>query len=421
MRIQSYLLLLLAFACGIAGSFLVAATFFWAKPNASKKVDNRPRTEVIVAKHDIQVGSRLDASMIRYQSAVIDEVPDRAIFNFGALNGKKTIYTIPEGCPICEEMLADFQTQETESKAFIPPGYRVVPIQVEKVHGSAASFVPGSQADITVIPHQRSGSLIEKKNAVLGITPAESREVVFEKVSVFSVRSIVADASQNASGVAQVEEVTVLLTPAQLETLTRQSRQGMLRLSPVVDQPEPLPNFNEAIAKQPVLEEVASVPLPPTAPPTTVAAVPELPVAAPVVVRQTQPILPEVRPILPESKPLPINPVESKNVQFAETVPAMEMPVSEPVRPSGTVSFVVPRAVPSPSPAGVSAVGAKGVANRPFEGNNGTNATSQEMPMFRPRHATAEPNAAAPASFNPFNMGAGRTSSRHADMPMTRQ
>jgi hypothetical protein len=386
----------------------------------------------------------IDASHIRYQSAVIEEVPERTLTNFNSVSGRKAIYSIPEGCPICEEMIADSLVKESDSKLFVPPGYRVVPIRIAKTNGKPTSFVPGELTDIAIVPRQPSGSLAEKRNTVLGITPSSKREVLFEKVTVFSTRALVAESADGRSSDAQLDEVSVLLTQSQLDTLVRQSQLGTLRLSPVVKEIDiPKKYKDEVIAKKRDVESAAIKS--PVASPIALPAIEEKLAddAVSETVAKTEPVVNEATPVfetlsqaspsVPAVKQLNVEPpvAEQRAKQIVEKI--VEQPptqkvvklssvteskpvvdsgndsetILQPMQPSKNLSFVAPslKVLPTtetPSPR------AAGVANIPFsQENNKPSASFQSVSTTQQVVEPAtEKNVTPVPHFNPFNMGA---------------
>lgn len=236
MRITSYILLLLAFATGVAASFGVAAVFFWKKPAPKQVAVAKPTIQVIVAKNDIPAGTRMHASLVRYLAAPIDEVPEQAIVNFRNLDNMKARLNIVQGCPICPEMLQPATAAKEQSDVFVPPGYRVVPIRIEKSRGESA-LTAGSQTNIVVVPRRRSGDLIEKHNAVLRLDSAEQRKVLMENVTVHSVQTTLTP-SEDKGFQTRIEEVSLLLTQPDFDKLLAACHEGTLRLTPVSKSPD---------------------------------------------------------------------------------------------------------------------------------------------------------------------------------------
>ncbi|MDR3109857.1 MAG: Flp pilus assembly protein CpaB [Planctomycetaceae bacterium] len=450
MRFRSYFILCLAFATGVACSFFVAATFFWAKPeSAVNKIDKRPRTEIIISKCEIPAGTLIDANLIRYQSVVIDEVPEKTLTNFNSVSGRKAVYNIPEGCPICEEMITDPLVSDSDSKLFVPPGYRAVPIRIAKVNGKSTSFVPGELTDIAVVPRQPSGSLAEKRNNVLGINSSSKREVLFENVTVFSTRALTTESADGRSSDTQLDEITVLLTQSQLDTLERQSQLGTLRLSPVVKEIATPKKYKDGvIAKKQVLES-ASVE-PPLALPVALPSVDETTTKTEPVVSKSEPkpetvgiksvpvfeTLPQAPPLVPTVKPLTVEQsvveptiveqrakqvveptiieqppmpqvVKSSSVTKSKPIVVDNVSASEttlqPTQPSRNLSFVVPNLKVLPTTE-TSSPRASGVSNRPFSQESGKPAASFKAVSTTQVEPVAEKNIVPVPHFNPFDM-----------------
>ena len=279
MRIGRLLLLLFAFAVGIAGAFAVAYFTFDAKPAAV--VDKGPAIKILVAKLPIAVGEEISAEAVVFQDVPVCELPDGAFTNFFRAYRRRPAYPISPGCPICEDLLIPQTADVEESVKFVPVGSQILVLEVEQIRlnrDSDGVQFPITQVlstedsvDIRVVSRQDSqGELIERKNSILRIYASEKTEqredigeLVLENVPIYDVRS-----SGQAIEGKQHQTVSLLLENEQAEKLHQANRDGRLRIalhtkqeSEPMEGPMTDENLQAAAESQPAIE-----PAPPSPP-----------------------------------------------------------------------------------------------------------------------------------------------------------
>lgn len=268
MRFTSYLLLLVSFACGIAGSFLVAYTFFWRKPNFTVPPQTIP---IIVARTDIAAGVELTASLVAFERVAVDEIPERAVARFSDIVNQRTLYPIAQGYPICRDMIAARRSEANQTApGFVPIGFRVVPVEVSQPKATPPLAVDG-RVNLMVDQSENASRFVMMRKETLG--DRTTMKQVLSGVMVHSVSEVA------ATDDTQHHIVSLLLTPEQYEALLAASQEGKLRIAiatPVA----------EIATVTPVAEIATAIPVAEIATAAPVAASPiaDVPAPAPVLV-----------------------------------------------------------------------------------------------------------------------------------------
>ncbi|MGL4943117.1 MAG: hypothetical protein ACRC46_07995 [Thermoguttaceae bacterium] len=314
MRLTSYLLLLVSFACGIAGSFLIAYTFFWKKVVVAAPTQMIP---IIVAKDDIPVGAEIAAAHVTFEHVAVDDVPDGAVARFSDVLYGRTLYPISRGYPICRDMIVP-RRKSTDSKAtgFVPIGFRVVPVEVTQPPGSTTLEV-NERVNLMVDRSDSTSRFELMRQETLG--GRATIKPVLDGVLVHEVSEVA------ASDTLQHHVVSLLLTNEQYEMLLSASQEGKLRI---------------AIAAPPVANSVSTPQVAATAP---VKAEPTPPVSAAVVAPVHKPVVSAVVNTAPpmvaapaaspftetvlDEVPLPVEPASQSQPTAPATASAWETPV----------------------------------------------------------------------------------------------
>ncbi len=242
MRIFSSLLLVVSFALGIVSAFVVAYYTFDAKP--AEVVDRGPTVKILVAKKEIPVGLEIRAEDIRFTDVPVAEIPKEAITNFMQVYRRRTAYSIPVGCPICEDLLMPKAVTDAGENRFLPAGTQIVTLEIGSVRqGDVLSepnipiahiLQPGKKIDIHVVPeNEPQGELIEKKLAVINSVAeknpkAEAGEIVLENIEVHQVHGQAG--AKNSTG-RQLQAFSMILDDSASLRLAEAAKTGRLRVS----------------------------------------------------------------------------------------------------------------------------------------------------------------------------------------------
>jgi pilus assembly protein CpaB len=161
---------------------------------------------LVVAKHDIQVGSVIQASDLD-EVAWGAPIPDEALKNIPEIVGRGVIATIYQNEPVLLRRLAPIGAGAGLA-ATIPVGMRAVALRVNEVVGLAGFVVPGMHVDVLMVGNSPNGD-----QARFG---ALSRTIL-QDIAVLSAGQSLDKTSDGKPQTAQV--VNLLVTPAQAEIL----------------------------------------------------------------------------------------------------------------------------------------------------------------------------------------------------------
>lgn len=197
-------------ASGILG--LVAATMAatWLQQRAVAA------DKVVVAAVDIQLGSRLDAQMLRVAQWPAGSVPPGAFTDPRALQDRVVRTSLLPGEPVLQSKLAPVGTQGGLS-AVIAPGARAITVRVNDVIGVAGFALPGNYVDI-LVSTQADGAGSEQR---------QISKIVLQHILVLAVAQ---EASRDETRPRVVNAVTLEVTPEQAEKLDLARSIGTLSL-----------------------------------------------------------------------------------------------------------------------------------------------------------------------------------------------
>lgn len=174
-------------------------------------------SKVVVAAGDIQLGSRLNAQMLKTVDWPAGGIPPGAIAKAEALEDRVVKTSVLRGEPILEAKLAPIGTKGGLS-AVIPEGKRAMTVRVNDVIGVAGFALPGNYVDIVVNTQlEGNGGRGEKQIS----------KIVLEHILVLAVAQ---EASRDETKPRVVNAVTLELTPEQAEKLDLARSVGTLSL-----------------------------------------------------------------------------------------------------------------------------------------------------------------------------------------------
>jgi pilus assembly protein CpaB len=171
---------------------------------------------IVVAAHDLHIGSRLDPTAIRLARWSRDSVPPGAFTDTMAVVGKFVKTPFVENEPIVGDRLFTGAKTAGVMPLLIPGGMRAMSVPVDEVSDIAGFVLPGSDVDILVALQDTS-------------TGGQSfSKIVLQNVEVLAVAQ---EIEENKDEPKVVKVVTVLVTPEEAERLALASREGTLRLA----------------------------------------------------------------------------------------------------------------------------------------------------------------------------------------------
>jgi pilus assembly protein CpaB len=217
MRPKSLLLLALALGCGLVASIGISQVMDRnSKPQVALET-----TPIYVAKHNINLGDPIDASMLSLQEWPKDKVPRGAISNLEDLEGRRPRTAIIEGEPILDaKLLAPGQIADPIRS--IPPHMRLKTIAVDAEKSAAGLLGPGDRVDVEVFVKA------DAKNNI----PQAQTKVILQNIRVFAVDSTVQRSPDGGEERTIAKTVSLMLTPEQATKLTLAENLGIVSLIP---------------------------------------------------------------------------------------------------------------------------------------------------------------------------------------------
>ena len=176
--------------------------------------------DVVVAKVDIPVGSRIIAEQLTVAQFPADVTPEGAISTIDdKLVGRVVVTSISPRDPVTEFKLAPVGAAGGLS-SIIPEGYRAMTVAVNDVVGVSGFIMPGALVDIVVVITPPKGSGNEEMIS----------KIVLQNIKVLANGQNI-DKPQNARETERaVKAVTLQVTPEQAEKLALASTEGKLQL-----------------------------------------------------------------------------------------------------------------------------------------------------------------------------------------------
>ncbi len=217
MRPKSLLLLALALGCGLVASIGISQVM----DRNSRPAVALETTPIYVAKHNINLGDPIDASMLSLQEWPKDKVPRGAISSLEDLEGRRPRTAIIEGEPILDaKLLAPGQIADPIRS--IAPGMRLKTISVDAEKSVAGLLGPGDRVDV---------ELFVKADAKNNIMQAQTK-VILQNIRVFAVDATVQRSPDGGEEKTIAKTVSLMLTPEQATKLTLAENMGIISLIP---------------------------------------------------------------------------------------------------------------------------------------------------------------------------------------------
>ncbi|MCS7239294.1 MAG: Flp pilus assembly protein CpaB [Thermoguttaceae bacterium] len=219
MRNRSLILLGIAVSCGLIAS--VGVTRALSKRNGLASAGPVEFVPIIVAAQDIPMGDMITEQMIRTEPWPKNKIPAAAIREAERVLGRRPKTRIYANTPILENQLLAKGEAAVDPTEHIPPGYRVVSVQVDEVIGAGRLIRPGDRVDLLVFI---------QRNLQRGIPETVTRTVL-QDVKVFAVGDqFDLQEAENKRSIA-ARSVSLLVTPRQAEILMLATELGSIRLS----------------------------------------------------------------------------------------------------------------------------------------------------------------------------------------------
>lgn len=195
--------------------------------------------KVVIAAVDVDLGSKLTPEMLRLVDWPSGSIPDGAIVDPQALDGRVLKTSVLRGEAILESKLAPVGTKGGLS-AVVMEGKRAMTVRVNDVIGVAGFALPGNYVDILVNTTDDAKANTKEK-VDLSIS-----KIVLEHILVLAVAQ---EASRDDTKPKVVNAVTLEVTPEQAEKLDLARSVGTLSLV-LRNQVDPKPVETSGITKQ---------------------------------------------------------------------------------------------------------------------------------------------------------------------------
>ena len=171
---------------------------------------------VVVAAHDLHIGSKLDPTAVKLTRWSRNSVPPGAFTNVSAVLGKYVKTPFVQNEPIVAGRLFTGVRTAGVMPLLIPPGMRAMSVPVDAVSDIAGFVLPGSHVDI----------LVALSDPATGGRPFS--KIVLQNVETLAVAQ---EIEQTKDEPKVVKVVTLLVNPEEAERLALASREGTLRLA----------------------------------------------------------------------------------------------------------------------------------------------------------------------------------------------
>ena len=176
--------------------------------------------DVVVAKVEIPVGSRVIPEQLTIAQFPADVTPEGAIGTIDdRLIGRVVVTAISPRDPITESKLAPVGAAGGLSSV-IPEGYRAMTVKVDDVVGVSGFIMPGTLVDIVVVITPPKGSSNEEMIS----------KIVLQNIKVLASGQNIDKPKNDREVERSIRAVTLQVTPEQAEKLALASSEGKLQL-----------------------------------------------------------------------------------------------------------------------------------------------------------------------------------------------
>lgn len=186
---------------------------------ASAQEYTRNLSNVVIAKTDIEIGSRIIAEQLAVAQFPRNVAPAGTFTKIDEnLVGRIAVTRIAAREPITENRLAP-EGSAAGLSAIIPEGYRAMNVRVDDVVGISGFIMPGTLVDIVVVIEPPDNSQNRERIS----------KIVLQNIKVLANGANL-DRPKNEKEAERVKTVTLQVTPDQAEKLALASSEGRLQL-----------------------------------------------------------------------------------------------------------------------------------------------------------------------------------------------
>jgi pilus assembly protein CpaB len=231
MRGKSVFLLLLAIGCGLVASIGITQVM---SSNHSEQPAPAEMGKIVVAIKDLPMGDPVSAESLKLEDWPKDKVPPGAFTSLDDVVKRRSKTRVFSGSPVLENQFFGKGDTDNAVGSHIPPGYRVLSIEVNGVSSAGGLIRAGDRVDLL---------LSVRSDPSRGLNETSTRTIL-QDIKVFAVDGRYRLDADDLDKASAAKNVSLLLTPEQAQRVTLAAELGTLRLSMrgSVDQKQPLVN-----------------------------------------------------------------------------------------------------------------------------------------------------------------------------------
>jgi len=175
--------------------------------------------QVAVAAYDLKWGTVITSEVVKTQPYLKGSLPTGYISDPAAAVGRVVMYPMQVNEPLTESRLAPTSVKLGGVAAVVAPKKRAMAVKVDKVVGVSGFIHPGHRVDVLV-------SIAKSDKIQQPIT-----KIVLENIPVLAVGTEVEQAAGQKEKPAQVDVITLEVTPEEGEKLALSATEGKLQLA----------------------------------------------------------------------------------------------------------------------------------------------------------------------------------------------
>jgi pilus assembly protein CpaB len=213
MKLKTMVLLAMALGCGLVAMVGVQQVL------AERKTDGGNKVSVLVARMEIEPGAELREENVAFEDREVQTVPQGAVTDAEQYKRRATTVRLFPGELILQAKMGEPGVIGVAAQ--IPKGMRVVAVPVNATSSISGMVSAGNKVDILLTyARQKNGVQFKKTKTIL------------TNIEVFSVDKVRHQDSADASKAsAKPENVSLLVTPQQAQTLSYATQSGQLQLT----------------------------------------------------------------------------------------------------------------------------------------------------------------------------------------------
>jgi pilus assembly protein CpaB len=215
MRTKSIVLLGLALGCGLVASIGISQIIEQNKSGPQAAVETQP---ILVAMTPIAGQEQLTEKNIKLEQWPKDIIPKGALTKLEEIEGRRIKHSTAPGEPILQTKLVG--DDDKRATTDVPPGYRLKAVHADAVSAVGNLIQPGDRVDV----------LVYLKSNFKGGTQDAGTTTILQDIKVFAVNDQWQQGDSGENESIPVKNVTLLLTPKQVEILTLASESGKVSL-----------------------------------------------------------------------------------------------------------------------------------------------------------------------------------------------